>query len=234
MLWSYCILKERCHWFDGLLGAISIIGVLLIARPEFIFGKYGQYGKKHVVLNGGVSGSSLERSYLLGCIISLLYGAGRGLLFTMHRQCWWDTWEIKPDPTTLAMYPSIMGAIITPTLMLLSGNTLIVPSTTYGIYSLFACGVFGLLGLLTIALALRTMTAPTFGLIRNLDIVWAYMFQYFFNHVPPSLWTVGGSVIIVITTVVVCCREKFNDAICSDQQGYEKCNIEENEDEDGK
>ena len=232
ILFSYCIVKEKSNWFDGLCGLIAFIGVILIARPRFIFGKYGT---KRVMLSQEKDESSREIDYLLGCTFTLIFATSRGLVFTLYRKSSVSVSEnTEPmSPIALTFYPSLFGSIITPSLMLLSGESLQLPSTTYGIYSLFACAFTGVFGVLACTAAMKTLTATVFSLIRNLDIVWAILLQYVFAHIWPSPWSVGGAALIVVTTFGVCFRQQIIKCGRNDN-GYEEMdgnNENENENE---
>ena len=230
ILFSYCIVKEKSNWFDGLCGMIAFTGVILIARPRFIF---GNYGTKRVMFSQEKDESSRERDYLLGCTFTLIFAASRGLLFTLYRKSSvYVSENTEPmNPISLTFYPSLFGSIITPPLMVLSGESLQLPSTTYGIYSLFACAFTGVFGVLACTAAMKTVTATTFSLIRNLDIVWAILLQYMFDHIWPSPWSVGGGALIVMTTFGVCFRQKIIKCGRNDN-GYEEMDGN-NENENG-
>jgi len=86
IFFSYLLLRDKCFWQDGISGLLSFIGVLLIARPEMIFGKYG---KKVKVFYQNISDNKYEFLYLSGCAFAALFGAIRALFLVITRK-WKD------------------------------------------------------------------------------------------------------------------------------------------------
>ena len=219
-VFSYFLLKEKCLLSDVLCGIIGLLGVFLIARPMFIF---GIYGKKNDVFKQHIS----ESKYLIGCSFALLVGIGKAYMITSVRKWARDSTETRSDQSSTVLYPSILGCILTPPLMLFSGQQLVLSKSVYGTLSLFAVGVLTLIGLLCNASAVKTQTAPVVGLLRNLDIIWAFLLQYLFMNIWPSMLDVAGSIIIVMTTITVCFRANIIEKCRRCYRDYEQCNMEE-------
>jgi len=65
-IFSVFLLQERMKYMEITAGIVAMAGVLLIARPESIFGKYGT---KSEVPHMNIYSSDYELTYLLGCLI---------------------------------------------------------------------------------------------------------------------------------------------------------------------
>ena len=203
-VFSYFILKEKCLLVDAFCGIMGLLGVIIIARPKFIFGKYGE---RHILKN--ISPSKYEFNYLVGCTIAVLFGSGKALFFTLVRKWARDSTEEKSDQMAVVLYPSILSCILTPPLMLFSRQQLALPKDLYASHCLFAVGILTLMGSCCNALAMKTHTSTVIGVIRNLDVVWGFLLQYFILQIWPTMWSVAGSVIIVVDTIIVCFRKNI-------------------------
>ena len=204
IIFSYFILKEKCVLLDLLCGIMGLVGVIIIARPTFIF---GEYGIKDQVYKQDISGSKYETNYLIGCTIALFFGMGKALMFTLWQKWARDSVETNSDQTTPVLYPSVFGCMLTPALMLFSGQRFALPKDLYAIFALFAVGIIAHVGTCCNALSLKTQAATVVSVIRNLDVVWSFLIQYYLFNIRPTTWSVVGSVIIVSSTIIVCFRK---------------------------
>ena len=181
---SVCILKEKIQLVDTVLGAISFIGVVLIARPSIIFGKYGRQEK---VFYENVSEGQYQLVYLIGCGVALVFALSRALYLVLGRKWSKDSEEQRLDAIVTVFYPSLLGVVLTPMLMIFTKDTFTIPSELYGACSLFSVGILAALGLMCLMVSLKTQTPTVVGVIWSLEIIWAFLLQYW---VPLSLWSV--------------------------------------------
>ena len=191
-------------WLDTLCGLVSFVGILLIARPVALFGKYG---KKEKSFFHNISQHKYELIYLAGCGVALLFGMCRALYLVLTRK--WGRGSNETKSMIPVIYPSIFGVLVTPSLMLFSGQRLEVPKVLYGSYSIFSVGILSSLGLVCLSMALKTQNATVVGVLRNLEIVWAFTLQYFIMSIVPSWWSLIGAFVIIVTTVVASFRDNI-------------------------
>ena len=210
-VFSFFILKEKCEWVDTLCGIASLLGVLFIARPVVIFGKYGL---KEKIFFEDKSQGKYETIYLIGCGVALLFGAARAINLVLARKWAREEEGGKANQVLTVVYPSVFGCLVTPAVMLIKGQKLVLPDHLYGRCSLFSVGILTALGLMSLALSLKTQNATIVGVIRNLDIVWALILQYLFMNLTPSWWSVGGAAVIITATITASFRQKIKD-MCS-------------------
>lgn len=226
IVFSYCILKEKAYTLDGVCGIFGFIGVVIIFRPTFIFGNY----KEHEVESQTIAKHHNELSYVFGCMIALFFGAGKALIITLIRKWARDCGTNSPDLTPTILYPSAFGFAVTPLIMILTGKTLILPTTGYARFALFIASFCSLLGSWSIACAMKTQTSPVVGVIRNLDIIWIFLLQYAVMDIWPSLWSIIGAFFVVFATILVVFREKLcvtgSSCFKCHKRDYEEINAE--------
>lgn len=222
-IFSWIILKEKCACLDTICGVVSFFGVLLIARPVAIFGKYG---KKEKAFFQNVSQSAYELIYVSGCGLALLFGATRAVFLVLTRK--WGRESTETRSLIPVMYPSVFGVFVTPMIMLFSNQKLTLPKSLYGSISLFSVGILSSLGLISLSMALKLQNATVVGVIRNLEIVWTFIAQFFLLNIVPSSWSLGGASLIAATTIVAAFREKLIDKCnCKKSEEYKKCDDDE-------
>ena len=158
---------------------------------------------------------SLQVMYLVGCAIALLFAASRALYLVLGRKWSRDATSRgeKPDTIVTVFYPSMLGVIFTSVIMLCVGDTFQLPAEPYGICSLFSVGILSSLGLMCLMLSLKTLPPSVVSVIRNLEIIWAFVLQFLVLEVIPSWWSVGGGVVIVFASVAASFREKIEAAL---------------------
>ena len=186
---------------------MSFVGVLLIARPTIIFGKYA---RKEKVFYENVTDGQYEVVYLIGCAVALVFALSRALYLVLGRK-WSNDSHVgsRLDTIVTVLYPSVLGCVLTPALMIFMGDTFKVPSELYGTCSLFSVGILAALGLMCLMLSLKTQTATVIGVVRNLEIIWAFLLQYLVLNITPSWWSVGGGLVIVGATITAAFRDRL-------------------------
>ena len=124
----------------------------------------------------------------------------------------------KLDMIVTVFYPSILGCVLTPIIMAANQDKMTLPSQLSGICCLFSVGILSSLGLMCLMLALKTQTPLLVGVIRNLEIVWAFILQYIVFGTVPSMLSVGGSLVIIAATVSASFWDTFVDIVKAKMQ----------------
>ena len=203
-LFSYLILNERYKWVDGICGTGSIIGVICVVKPTYLFGDYGEADN---LFHQNNSSTDYGTTFRVGAALSVVYGMGRALYLTLVQKWARESSETKSNQIIAVLYPSVVGCAITPALMLLSGEQLTIPVPAYGIFSLFAVGILTTFGLTSLTLALKTQNATVVSGIKNLEIIWAFLLQYFLMGMTPTLWSIGGAILLVLSGIAISFRD---------------------------
>jgi len=199
-VFSYCILKEKVHWFDAVCGIVSFIGVLLVARPSFIFGS--NEARTVLFIKKRTSKEKRELIFLLGVFYALLGGIFLAMYFVMVRKL-----TKTYNQLISIFYPSLFGLLLTPCIMYASKETFVLPTTLAAGVSLASVGLISSIALIFLTIALRYEQATLVSLIRNLDVIYAFILQYFVMSIKPCIWSIAGGVVIIIATSFIVLRK---------------------------
>lgn len=197
---SFLVLKEKCHWMDALCGIISFVGVIIVARPTFIFGKKAH---KQVMFRENISRSHRELIYLIGASYALLGGVSLAIYFVMTRK-----FANSNQNIVNMFYPSLAGSVVSPVIMLAVGEEIVIPQTSKTVFIILSVGFFSTIGLGMLTLSLTLEDATNVALVRNLDLVYAYLLQYFVMGIRPSVWSIAGGLVIISATSVLALRRQ--------------------------
>ncbi|XP_068161019.1 solute carrier family 35 member G1 isoform X2 [Antennarius striatus] len=191
-LLAWIFLKEKCTILDCVFTVFTLTGVVLIARPPFIFGNtvYGIDGDyvNHIkgtiaVFAGAVSG---------GFTYVTLRKIGKSV--HLYLSVW---------------YYAVIGFIECVITVSILGEWTI-PFCGRDRWMLMLIAVLGIIGQVFITKALQLEKAGPVSLIRTVEVVLAFIFQFiFFNHAPTYL-SLGGALCIVASTVGVALRKWYN------------------------
>ena len=198
-LFAFALLSESCSCIDGICGFISFAGVVIAARPNFIFGERRE--AVNIMVEGTImSDERKEAIYMLGIGYVLLGAVFLSLYYVLTRKIC-----RRQHVLVNIFYPSLFGCIFVP-LMMIPNDTFLFPSCGKSIVYIIFVGVTAFGGLILLALSLRLENAGPLVLIRNLDIIYAFSLQYLIMHIVPSFWSIGGGAIIIVSTSVLAGR----------------------------
>ena len=204
ILFGRWILKERCVWIDIAAGVLSFIGVLFIARPAFLFGRYGA---KEQFFYHDMSSKNYELVYLAGCGLATVIAISKALLLNLSRK-WSKVCENEGKMLIVNFYIHTVTGILLSLTLLFTGNTFVLPRPLYARCALFAVGMLTAFGGFALYISVKLQNAGVISILRNLDILYAYFLEYLVMNITPSLWSVGGAVAIILSTVLVFFRER--------------------------
>lgn len=196
-LFAYALLSESCSIVDGICGFCSFVGVILAARPNFIFGERAD-NVNITFQHEQIPNESREALHLLGIGFVLLGAVFISLYYVLTRKI-----GLKQHFTVNIFYPSLFGSMFVPVIMTSLGEPMVIPACWKSGFYIALVGIFGLAGLVCLAFSLKLEDAGPLILIRNLDIVYAFTMQYCFIGIPPSGWSVAGGAIIMVSTTVL-------------------------------
>nr|XP_039264155.1 solute carrier family 35 member G1-like [Styela clava]XP_039264156.1 solute carrier family 35 member G1-like [Styela clava] len=182
------LLKESLTIFDLIFGVITLIGVIFIAQPTFLFPL--PEGEKPQSALGVLFGTMSATCMSLSVIIIRKLG----------RQTY---------PPLNVMYYSFCGSITT-TIVLVAVGKFQYPclSDTPRIFSL---GVVGVLAQFFLTLALQTERAGTVGVLRSFQIILIYILQVTVLGDIPSYLSLIGAALIFSSSIGIGIRKVINE-----------------------
>ncbi|CAG12625.1 unnamed protein product, partial [Tetraodon nigroviridis] len=191
-LLAWIFLKERCTILDCVFTVFTLTGVILIARPPFIFGEHlhgieGNYSNHIKGTIAAFAGAVAAASTLV-----VLRMIGKSAHYYL------SVW-----------YYAVIGFI-----------ECIITVSALGEWKLPACGrdrwilvliaVLGIAGQTFLTKALQIEKAGPVALMRTVDVVLAFIFQFIFFSRAPTWWSLGGALCIVASTSGIALRKWYN------------------------
>ena len=177
---AHIFLGERITCIAGFAALSSLAGVILVARPEFIF-------------QGAAP--SLSPTELLGASLALLGAVMTSVGMVIARK-----FSTKVHYLVSVAWFGIVGSALAPWAMLSEGA--VVPDMTQ-ILVLIAIGIMAFLGQCTLNSGLQHAQAGPGTVMRNLDVVFSYIYQVFLLHSAASIFSIVGAGLIIFSAGLV-------------------------------
>lgn len=195
-------MKEPIRGVHLAAAAFSVVGVVFIARPEALF-EFEPAGMNHSrVFAEGEAAGGVGRG--VGIALGLCSALLQAFAFITMR-------KIRHLHYLLSVWSiSVGGAVLGVLVVAASGEVVVPPSRRAWVLSL-AIGGAGFWGQVFLNLGLRLERAGPASIVRNCDIVLAFVWQVLFLH-DPLQWTslVGGAIITACALGVA--LEKLNNS----------------------
>ncbi|KAK2865977.1 hypothetical protein Q7C36_002033 [Tachysurus vachellii] len=191
-LLAWIFLKERCTLWDVVFTMFTLTGVVLIARPPFLFGRefsgfesnYGNHIKGTI--------AAFSSAIAAACTMVILRKMGKNVHYYLA------VW-----------YYALLG-FIECIVVLFVIDEWAVPSCGWDRWNLMAIGVLGIGGQTFLTKALQVEKAGPVALMRTTDVVLAFILQFLFLNRTPTWWSVGGAMCVISSTTGVAIRKWFN------------------------
>ncbi|KZP24259.1 drug/metabolite transporter superfamily [Athelia psychrophila] len=190
------LLGETFGRREGLAGLCSLIGVVLIARPTFIFGAAA------LPVDGGAGAERGTPEQRLGAVgVALIGVLGATGAYTTLRAI---------GKRAHAMH-SLVGfsawcVIVSGVGMAVTRTPFIIPHRWDFVLMLFAMGVFGFIAQTLLTMGLQRETAGRGTLAVYIQIVFASILERIFFHSTPSALSIVGNLIILSSALYVAVR----------------------------
>lgn len=185
MILALIFLRERMTAFEIFLAVVSVIGVVFVVKTS-----NSHHHNSQVVL--GVS---------LVCLAGLFVSAYMVLIRKNAD---------KIDFRLPIFHASIIGIILNSLILVISkSNNIVLLSDDY-IYLLLSSGIFYFLGVVLEVIALRYERAGIIGLFKNIEVLWAYMFDVVVQHFPLTTSCVLGALLVIFASVLVGLNRLYN------------------------
>lgn len=188
---AWIFLKERFTIWDVFFTAFTLAGVILIARPPFLFGDrisgiegdYTDHVKGTVAAFAGAIGAA--------CTMVILRKMGKSVHYYL------SVW-----------YYAVLGLIECIVVLLVLGEWKM-PGCGWDRWTLMAIGVLGIAGQTFLTKALQIEKAGPVALMRTIDVVLAFILQFLFLHRTPTWWSLGGALCVTGSTSGVAVRKWY-------------------------
>uniref|UniRef100_A0A8D0C497 Solute carrier family 35 member G1 n=1 Tax=Salvator merianae TaxID=96440 RepID=A0A8D0C497_SALMN len=193
-LFACIFLKEKYSPWDLLFTLFTVTGVVLIARPPFIF------GTKVAGLEGNYT------DHLKGTIAALTSAIAAASTFVILRKMG------KSVHYFLSIwYYAVIGLIVC-IVALFVMDAWSLPNCGLDRFLLILIGLFGLGGQIFLTKALQIEKAGPVAIMKTMDVVFAFIFQIIFlNHIP-TWWTVGGALCVVASSSGTVIRKWYQNS----------------------
>ncbi|KAH1167862.1 solute carrier family 35 member G1 [Mauremys mutica] len=181
-LLAWIFLKEKYSLWDLLFTLFTITGVVLIARPPFLFGS---------------SISGIEGSYtnhLKGTIAAIISAVSTALTFVILRKMG------KSVHYFLSIWYYAVIGLIECIVALFVIDEWTLPYCGTDRFLLILIGLLGLGGQIFITKALQIEKAGPVAIMKTMDVVFAFILQILFLNHLPTWWTVGGALCVVASS----------------------------------
>ncbi|KAN0060061.1 hypothetical protein ACQY0O_008034 [Thecaphora frezii] len=206
---GWIVLRERFTLREFLGGLVSLMGVVMIARPAFLFGRKladedldvpSSGDAMTLVLRvlqahggGGEGGEGVTEAQRLAAVALALLGVcgGAGAYITIRAI------GRRATATHSVAYFSLYSTIVSALLMWQTGTQFVLPQSAKWGMLLVCIGVFGLLAQILLAMGLQREKAGRAVSATYLQIVFASFYQLFILHVPINFLSAVGMGIIL-------------------------------------
>ncbi|XP_053167831.1 solute carrier family 35 member G1 isoform X2 [Hemicordylus capensis] len=181
-LFAWIFLKEKYSLWDLLFTLFTITGVVLIARPPFIFGSKvtGIEGTYIDHLKGTVA--AVTSAVAAASTIVILRKVGKSVHYFL------SIW-----------YYAVIGLIVC-IIALFVIDEWSLPHCGIDRFLLVLIGMLGLGGQIFLTKALQIEKAGPVAIMKTMDVVFAFIFQILFLNHLPTWWTVGGTLCVVASS----------------------------------
>ncbi|KAM6348082.1 solute carrier family 35 member G1 [Alca torda] len=181
-LLAWIFLKEKYSIWDLLFTIFAITGVVLIARPPFLFGS-------NVT---GIEGSYTD--HLKGTIAAITSTVSAASTFVILRKVG------KSVHYFLSIWYYAVIGLIGCVIALFVMNEWRLPYCGKDRVFLILIGLLGLGGQIFLTKALQIEKAGPVAIMKTMDVVFAFILQILFLNHLPTWWTVGGALCVVASS----------------------------------
>uniref|UniRef100_A0A8C0GZ90 Solute carrier family 35 member G1 n=1 Tax=Chelonoidis abingdonii TaxID=106734 RepID=A0A8C0GZ90_CHEAB len=181
-LLAWIFLKEKYSLWDLLFTLFTITGVVLIARPPFLFGSSIT----------GIEGN--YTNHLKGTIAAVVSAVSTASTFVILRKMG------KSVSYFLSIWYYAVIGLIECIVALFVIDEWTLPYCGTDRLLLILIGLLGLGGQIFITKALQIEKAGPVAIMKTMDVVFAFILQILFLNHLPTWWTVGGALCVVASS----------------------------------
>lgn len=181
-LLAWIFLKEKYSPWDLLFTLFAVTGVVLIARPPFLFGSNVK----------GIEGSYTD--HIKGTIAAIASTASGASTLVLIRKVG------KSVHYFLSIWYYAVIGLIGCVITLFVMDEWSLPSCGTDRVLLILIGLLGLGGQIFLTKALQIEKAGPVAIMKTMDVVFAFILQIIFLNHLPTWWTVGGALCVVASS----------------------------------
>ncbi|KAI0694045.1 EamA-like transporter family-domain-containing protein [Cytidiella melzeri] len=196
-------LGEKANWKQAVAGLCSLVGVILIARPAFLFGKASQDMTLADGTGDAIGGTGMELiatpSQRLGAVgVAMLGVLGATGAYTTIRAI-----GTRAHPMHNLVSFSGQCVIVTVVGILIMQVKMVFPMRWDWLIMLLLIGIFGFCAQVLLTMGLQRETVGRGTMAVYVQIVFATVFEQIFFHTTPSPLSIVGTVIIMSAALYV-------------------------------
>uniref|UniRef100_A0A8C6P058 Solute carrier family 35 member G1 n=1 Tax=Nothobranchius furzeri TaxID=105023 RepID=A0A8C6P058_NOTFU len=193
-LLAWIFLKEKCTIWDCVFTVFTITGVILIARPPFLFGEHP----------AGIEGN--YANHVKGAIAAFAGAVAASFTFVILRKMG------KSVHYYLSVwYYAVVGFIESVITVSILGEWKI-PNCGRDRWIMMLIAILGIVGQTFLTKALQIEKAGPVALVRTVDVVLAFFFQFIFFNQALTWWSLGGALCVVVSTSGVAVRKWYTNS----------------------
>ncbi|TFK38437.1 hypothetical protein BDQ12DRAFT_683662 [Crucibulum laeve] len=190
-------LKERFVPKHALAGLFSLCGVILIARPNFIFGEASQVPGADIP-GGAERGTPAQRLGAVG--VALIGVLGATGAYTSIRAATGKPTHALHSMTYLSAFCVVISSI-----WMLATETpfIVVPTDIEWLVMLLMVAFFGFFGQILLTMGLQRETATRGTMAVYTQVLFANILEQIFFHTVPSVLSIVGTLMIMAAALYV-------------------------------
>ncbi|RXM34986.1 Solute carrier family 35 member G1 [Acipenser ruthenus] len=188
---AWIFLKEKCTIWDFVFTIFTLTGVILIARPPFLFGSRTE----------GIEGE--YTNHMKGTIAAFAGAVGAACTFVVLRKMG------KSVHYYLSVWYYAVIGFIECVIALFAIQEWSLPYCGGDRWLLILIGLLGVAGQAFLTKALQLEKAGPVALMRTMDVVFAFIFQFFFLNRAPTWWSFGGAFCVISSTSGIALRKWY-------------------------
>nr|XP_006630424.1 PREDICTED: solute carrier family 35 member G1 [Lepisosteus oculatus] len=196
---AWIFLKEKCTIWDFVFTIFTLTGVILIARPPFLFGSRVS----------GIEGD--YTNHIKGTIAAFTGAVGAASTFVVLRKMG------KSVHYYLSVWYYAVIGLIECVIALFVLKEWTVPFCGWDRWILMLIGLLGIAGQTFLTKALQVEKAGPVALMRTMDVVLAFILQFLFLNRTPTWWSLGGAICVIGSTSGVALRKWYNSTKRADR-----------------
>ncbi|XP_061399578.1 solute carrier family 35 member G1 [Musca vetustissima] len=191
-IFARVFLKEQCSLFNIVTIVLTLVGVVLITRPPFVFGDSAasleaeRYEGKHYDIWGPVAAIS---STLFGANVYILLRALKGLHFSVIM-------------TNFGAFALVYTLIVCGSI-----GAICWPACGRDRWLVVVLGIFSFLGQILLTVSLQLEQAGPVAIARCADIVFAFIWQMMFFGETPTGYSLLGAFLVVSSVILTALKK---------------------------
>ncbi|XP_066549341.1 solute carrier family 35 member G1 [Amia ocellicauda] len=189
---AWIFLKEKCTIWDFIFTIFTLTGVILIARPPFLFGSRVS----------GIEGD--YTNHIKGTIAAFTGAVGAASTFVVLRKMG------KSVHYYLSVWYYAVIGLIECVIALFVIKEWNIPFCGWDRWVLMLIGLLGIAGQTFLTKALQLEKAGPVALMRTIDVVLAFILQFLFLNRIPTWWSLGGAFCVISSTSGVALRKWYS------------------------